>query len=93
MEHWRHVLPINILDVDYEAHINDPESQARRFIAHAGLEWNDDCLRFHEIKRDVRTPSRRQVEQPIYTSSLENWRRYEKHLGPLMESLGDLVKT
>jgi len=93
MQHWHAVLPVNILDVDYEAHIQDPENQARRFIAHAGLEWDAACLRFHELKRDVRTPSRRQVEQPIYTSSIDSWRRYEKHLGPLMDALGDLARN
>jgi hypothetical protein len=36
----------------------------------------------------VRTPSSEQVRQPIFTSSLEQWRHYESHLGPLVEALG-----
>jgi hypothetical protein len=31
------------------------------------------------------------VRQPVYTSSVERWRHYEKHLGPLLEALGDLA--
>jgi len=31
------------------------------------------------------------VRQPIYTSSVARWRRYEAHLGPLLEALGDLA--
>jgi hypothetical protein len=33
------------------------------------------------------------VEQPIYKSSLEGWRRYEKHLEPLIKILGDLGRS
>jgi hypothetical protein len=91
MDFWRSTLPLRILDVDYEALIQDQEAQSKRLIAHIGLEWSDSCLRFHEKKRPVRTPSRRQVERPIYTHSLEGWQRYEKHLRPLIEALGDLV--
>jgi hypothetical protein len=36
----------------------------------------------------VRTPSSEQVRQPIFTSGLEQWRNYSKHLGPLREALG-----
>jgi hypothetical protein len=28
------------------------------------------------------------VRQPIFTTSIERWRRYEKHLGPLFDALG-----
>jgi hypothetical protein len=36
----------------------------------------------------VRTASLSQVRQPIYRSSVQRWRRYEAHLGPLLEALG-----
>jgi hypothetical protein len=32
-----------------------------------------------------------QVRQPIYKSSVERWRHYEKFLRPLMDALGDLA--
>jgi hypothetical protein len=35
----------------------------------------------------VATVSHWQVRQPIYTSSIGRWRRYEKHLGPLFAAL------
>ena len=35
------------------------------------------------------TASNEQVRQPIYRSSVGRWRRYEKHLGPLLEALGE----
>jgi hypothetical protein len=35
----------------------------------------------------VRTASANQVRQEMYTGSSEAWRRYEAHLGPLLEAL------
>jgi tetratricopeptide (TPR) repeat protein len=92
MEHWRKVLPAGaFLDVRYEDIVADQEAQARRLIAYCGLEWNDACLDFHNTKRSIRTASVTQVRQPIYSTSVERWRHYEKFLGPLLDALGDLV--
>ncbi|OGS90457.1 MAG: hypothetical protein A2Z95_04445 [Gallionellales bacterium GWA2_60_18] len=92
MQHWRDVLPPGaFLDVRYEDIVADKEAQARRLIEYCGLEWDDACLDFHKTERAVRTASVTQVRQPIYTSSVERWRTYEKFLGPLLDALGGLV--
>ena len=92
MEHWRKVLPDGaFLDVRYEDIVADQEAQSRRLIEYCGLEWDDACLDFHQSKRAVRTASMAQVRQPIYKSSVERWRPYEKFLGPLFDALGELV--
>jgi len=90
MEHWRQVLPENaFLDVQYEELVADKEAQTRRLIDYCGLEWNDACLESHKTERSVKTASITQVRQPVYTSSVERWRRYEKHLQPLFDALGE----
>jgi Tfp pilus assembly protein PilF len=89
MEHWRKVLPPSVmLDVRYEQLIADVEGEARRMIAHCGLEWNDTSLSFHATRRPVRTSSAVQVRQLIYRSSIGRWRPYARVLGPLIEALG-----
>jgi tetratricopeptide (TPR) repeat protein len=89
MEHWRKVLPTGVmLEVQYEQLITDFEGEARRMIAHCGLEWNDTCFSFHATRRPVRTSSAVQVRQPIYRSSIGRWRPYARVLGPLIEALG-----
>lgn len=91
MEYWRKVLPAGaFLDVQYEDIVADQEAQARRMLDYCGLEWNDACLDFHKYKRSIRTASVTQVRQPIYNSSVERWRPYEKFLGPLLDALGEL---
>jgi hypothetical protein len=88
MDHWREVLPDRVIDVDHEALVADPETQIRWLVTEAcGLAWDDACLSFHEAAGPVRTASAAQVRQPIFTTSLGRWRRYERQLAPLLEVL------
>jgi hypothetical protein len=88
MEHWRRVLPPDVmLDVQYEDLVADLETHARRIVTHCGLEWDDACLSFHKTERAVRTYSATQVRRPIYRSAINRWRVYEKHLEPLLREL------
>ena len=59
MEHWRKVLPVPLLEVDYEETVADLEGVARRLVAWCGLAWEPSCLEFHQAKRPVRTASAR----------------------------------
>jgi tetratricopeptide (TPR) repeat protein len=92
MDHWDRVLPGRVLRVEYEDMVADTGSQVRRLLDYCGLTFDDRCLRFWETERAVRTPSSEQVRQPIYHSGLEQWRRFEKHLGPLKEALGPVLE-
>ena len=89
MDHWRQMLPPGaMLEVQYENIVENLEAEARRMVAYCGLAWDERCLAFHENERSVRTASVTQVRQRIYRSSVQRWRRYEKHLGPLADALG-----
>ncbi len=91
MRHWRRVLDIPMLEVRYEDHVAEPERTCREMLAFLDLEWDPQCLRFHESSRIVRTASRDQVREPIYTRSVARWRNYERHLGPLKEALAEVL--
>jgi tetratricopeptide (TPR) repeat protein len=89
MAHWRNILPAGVmLGVDYEEVVHDLEGQARRIVAHCGLEWDDACLEFHKADRAVRTVSHAQVRQPIYRTSVGRPRPPRDLLLPLLETLG-----
>jgi tetratricopeptide (TPR) repeat protein len=89
MQHWRESLPAGVMiDVSYESLVTDPEPEIRRVLQHCGLAWNESCLNFHQSARAVTTPTRRQVRQPAYQSSIGRWRRYEKYIKPLVTALG-----
>jgi tetratricopeptide (TPR) repeat protein len=88
MRHWREVLPEGVmLDVQYEDVVDDIEGQARRIIAHCGLEWEEQCLAFHQTRRPVRTASVTEVRRPIYRESVGRWRPDRALLEPLLEAL------
>ena len=90
MTHWRDVLPPGCIhEVDYEDLVEDVETGARRLIAHCGLDWDEACLNFHRSKRQVCTASFAQVRRPIYRGSVGRWRRFQRHLGPLLAALGE----
>jgi tetratricopeptide (TPR) repeat protein len=85
MRHWKKVLATPILDVSYEDIVADKKGQAERLIDFVGLKWDDACLDSHKSKRTVVTLSVDQVRRPMYTSSMERWKRYESHLGPVLD--------
>ena len=87
MGHWRTVLPGRVLDIAYEDVVADLEGAARRLVDHCGLDWDARCLAFHETERPVRTASAAQVRRPLHDNSVGRWRRYEDHLGPLLDAL------
>jgi len=92
MDHWDRVLPGRVLRVEYEDMVADTGNQVRRLLDYCHLPFEEQCLRFWETGRAVRTPSSEQVRQQIYRSGLEQWRNYEKHLGPLKEALGPVLE-
>ena len=55
------------------------------------LPFDEAVLRFHESRRNVRTPSAEQVRRPHNREGIESWKPYSQWLGPLREALGDLA--
>ena len=92
MNHWRQVLPVPPLDVDYERLIEDAPTEIPKIIDFAGLKWDDACLTFHRTRRAVATSSHWQVRQPIYATSIKRWHNYRQFLTPLIDALGNTVQ-
>jgi len=93
MQHWNKVFPGRIFENGYETLVDDQEAQSRRLIDFLGLPWDDACLRFFDKDGSVNTPSRWQVRQPIYKTSVKRWKNYESEIRPLIDMLGDLADT
>lgn len=92
MEHWKSVLNIPILDVQYENLVANPLMEIPRLIEFLELEWNDNCLSFHKSNRTVRTLSYDQVNKPLYTSSVGRYRHYQKQLGAIDIDSSDQIQ-
>ena len=91
MRFWDDVLPGFVTRVIYEDMVADPETEVARLLDRCGLAFESACLSFHETDRAVRTASSEQVRQPLYTSSLEQWRHFEAYLQPLKDRLEPLL--
>jgi tetratricopeptide (TPR) repeat protein len=91
MQHWRAALPVPMLEINYEETVADLPSTAQRLVEWCGLEWEPACLKFNEGTRSVRTASKIQVREPVYTRSVGRWRHYERDLSELFAALDPLV--
>lgn len=91
MAHFDAVLPGRVHRVTYERLVEDTESEVRRLLEYCGLPVEESCLRFHESRRAVSTPSSEQVRTPIFRDGIDHWRHYEPWLDPLKAQLGELV--
>jgi tetratricopeptide (TPR) repeat protein len=92
MQHWREQFPEAMLEVRYEDNVADVEGQARRLIDYLGLPWYEGVLEFYNTDRPVKTASASQVRKPIYTTSTNRWKKFEKYLTPLLEEIHDIVE-
>ena len=90
MEHWARVLPVPVLEVDYESLVADQERVSRQIVEWCGLEWASECLEFHKTRRAVHTASAAQVRRPIYRSSVGRWKHYAQPLAPMFAELENL---
>ena len=83
MAHWDAVLDYPILEVGYEALVDDLGGQTRRLLEFCDLPFDERCQRFWETGRTVLTLSSDQVRKPIYTSSVGRHKPWGALLDPL----------
>jgi hypothetical protein len=79
--------------VYYENMVSDTENEIRRLLDYCGVPFEEQCLRFHETERIVRTASSEQVRKPIYREGVDHWRHYEPWLAPLKDALGAVLTS
>jgi tetratricopeptide (TPR) repeat protein len=87
MDYWQSLYPDRICQVVYEDVVADSEQSLRRMIDYCALPWDERCLQAPGEEVKIRTASVWQARQPVYDSSVQRWRHYQKHLGPLLEAL------
>tara|TARA_B100000787_G_scaffold34739_1_gene24111 strand:+ start:219 stop:2129 length:1911 start_codon:yes stop_codon:yes gene_type:complete len=87
MNFWHKTFPNKIYDMCYEDLTTHQEEETRKLLEYCQLEWDQNCLNFHNSKRAVKTASSLQVRQKMYKGSSEAWKIYEDYLGPLIKAL------
>jgi tetratricopeptide (TPR) repeat protein len=87
MDFWHEQYPNQIYDLCYEDLTNNQEEETKKLLDYCELDWDENCLKFHENKRAVKTASLLQVREKMYQGSSEVWKKYEAHIQPLIEGL------
>ena len=85
---WNNILPNYYVNVFYDELINEPKKQIEKLLNFCNLEWNENCIKFYNNKNSISTGTNSiNVHQPIYKTSMQYWKCYEKQLQPLLEIL------
>lgn len=83
MEHWQTILPDRIYTLSYESLVTDTEKETNLLLQYCNLPWEDECMFFHKNDHATTTASAEQVRQPVYNSSINQWRNFEIELETL----------
>ncbi len=75
--------------VKYEEVVADLRSEIVSALEFLGLDWQDSVAAFDETAktRRIRTPSRSQVTQKLYTRAKGRWHKYREFMGDVPEML------
>jgi tetratricopeptide (TPR) repeat protein len=91
MQHWKSLFGADILDFDYDLFVREPRPAVAKLLAFCGLDFEDECMAFHQIRNAVKTASAWQVREPLYQRASGRARHYERHLSALRADLADLM--
>jgi hypothetical protein len=89
MRHWDQTLPGRIFRVWHVDLVDDLEGNVRRLLDCRELDFEAACVELCKTERSIRTASSEQVRQPIFREGLDQWRHFERWVGPLRDALGD----
>lgn len=84
---WWKKIGIPMVEVSYEALVQNPKVEMERLLGALHLEWSDHCSDFHHTQRPVLTASIAQVRKPIYQTAIGRWQAYQEGLKPLLTIL------
>jgi tetratricopeptide (TPR) repeat protein len=89
---YRAEMALRYLPVRYDAMVTNQEETVRSIVDFIGVPFDGRCLSFHENRRYARTASYAQVTEPLYERSLYRYRRYRKHLEPVIPILRPMIE-
>ena len=87
MRHWLGSFGDSVFEVVYEDLVRAPAEVGAAIAGHCGLRWTVQALDIEKNAAVSLTASAAQVRRPIYGSSSGRWRRYQRHLVPLVAAL------
>ena len=90
MAHWHQVLPGRVLDVSYDALVENPGDMAMRVAAHCGLDFEPPMIDVQRRTGVVSTPSANVARHGFRRDRGQAWAPYASNLQPLIRGLAAL---
>lgn len=87
LEHWREVLGDRLVEVDYEALVEDQYGQTTTMLDKLGLGFEQACIDFEKNSKPSTTASSVQVRSKVNSSAVDKWKNFETQLEPLRAHL------
>jgi Flp pilus assembly protein TadD len=87
IDHWLGSFGDSVYEVVYEDLVRAPAEVGTAIARHCGLTWTAQAIDIEKNAAVSLTASAAQVRRPIYGSSSGRWRRYQRHLAPLVAAL------
>ena len=79
MKYWSNYFG-DIYELEYEDLVKDNNEEIKKLLEYCELDYEDKCINYVENKRAVNTASNIQVRKKIYTTSINRWKDYQKHI-------------
>ena len=79
---YKENLKMNYITSKYEDLIEDFDKQISKILDFLDVSWNENIKNYRHTahkRGKINTPSSSQVVQPLYKSSIEKWKNYEKY--------------
>ena len=85
---WNQKFSSFIHEANYEKILSNQLEESKKIIEFCGLDWEEECLNFHENKAPIKTMSTAQARKPLYKSSLNSYEKFS----PYLETLNETIK-
>ena len=90
LRHFKDELGFTIHNARYEDIVADAPGQIAPLLTAMDLDPAEASFDNTASQDAIQSASVWQARQPVYKTSVEKWRNYEKHIGPLIDGLADL---
>lgn len=91
----RETLPLDVIDVRYEALVLEPEATLTKLLQRLDVPWNPrvlDHTRHMNHGMRVTTSSYHQVAEPVHRNATGRWKHYRRALEPFLDALQPVAK-
>ena len=84
---WKKIYGETIYDISYEHLVANQKEETEKLLKFLSLDWEENCLQFDKNVSKVATLSTSQVRQPMYSTSVQQWKDFETYFPKLFNQL------